>query len=611
MVRLSPNGDRIAYRTVIKEEDYLLIKDLKSGAMIGGIIIRGINPSHAYFVGQDKIILIGSTYKMIQGFRRKHDVSSAFIYDITTKKLEQMLVPGRRIFRGQSGLGRVVGFSPDLKYAFMPAFVGKDGTTPRFNLMRVNLDKPRKLKTHKQGGQDTIDYFIDAEGNILARERYNNDSNIHSVEAFVNDDWVEIFSEVTEIMEKSFVGLTPDRKSLVMLASPDDEQNAYYAMSLKDGSISEPLFYRKDVSIEQILSDNQRVVYGVRYSGFKPDYAFFDKKMTQTYKAIQEVMPNNSFRIVDHTQDWQKIVFYVEGDGSSGNYLMLDEGQFHMLTAARPQIAGELVAPVRATSFEARDGLTIPTLLTYPLQNIQKPESLPTILMPHGGPESHDKIGFDWMAQYFANRGFLVIQPQFRGSSGFGYKFTRKGYGEWGKKMQDDLSDAVLHYADKGLVDKEKVCIVGWSYGGYAALAGAVFTPKLYRCVISINGVSDVDEMMKVEKRDYGKYHWVVSYWNKVIRDQNLGDDYLETISPVNYAEKVQAPVLLIHGEDDTVVRIDQSEDMASELDDADKTVTFLEIEDEGHSINNSNNSRLRVLTAIDKFLNKHMIDQN
>ncbi|MEL0037230.1 MAG: prolyl oligopeptidase family serine peptidase, partial [Gammaproteobacteria bacterium] len=441
MVRISPEGNRIAYRAVRSEEDYLVIKDIASDKIVGGLMLGDINPSHAYFVDQDRVIMIGSTHKKIMGFRGKHDVSSAFIYDVNTNKVEQLLVPGRKIYTGQSGLGRVVGFSQDLSYAYMPAFTGDTSATPRYSLMKVDLSKPRRITREERGRHDTQDYFLNAQAQVIARERYNNENNLHTIDALVDGDWVEVYRENTEIMTKSFVGLTPDYQSLVMLGSADGNQNAYFTLSLKDGSISDPIFYREDASIERVLMSKQRVVYGVKYSGFRPDYAFFSKRLTATYKAIQQALPNNTFKIIDHTPDWKTILFYMEGDQSSGDYLLFSGGEFNYVASARPAVVAEAVANVREYAFQARDGLTIPTLLTYPLGKESSKEPLPAILMPHGGPQSHDKIGYYWLSQYFANRGYLVIQPQFRGSSGFGYKFTREGYGEWGKKMQDDLTD--------------------------------------------------------------------------------------------------------------------------------------------------------------------------
>ncbi len=609
LVTISPEGDRFAYRAVVNDADVMLVRDIKSGEMIGGFKLGDINPYDAYFASQDKLILHASTFKRIHRYRGRHYITTAYVYDLNTKNIEQLLVQGRDIRIGQRRLGDIAGFSPDMKYVYMPALIGDGKSFVPLNLMRVELDDPKRINVHKRGGEDTRKYFVDSEGNVIARERYNNKTNKHSIQALVDDDWKEIFTEQAEIRTKRFLGVTPDFKSLVMIAGLDGDRNAYYTLSLNDGSVSNPLFYREDASIGGVIKDKQQVVYGVYYRGFKPQYAFFDEKLTKSIQDIQNKVPNNTVRIVDHTPDWNRLILYIEGDQTSGDYYLSDNGQLSFLASSRPDVPSKSVAPIRAYAFAARDGLTIPVLVTYPLQHLQNLKNLPAIMMPHGGPQSHDKIGFDWLAQYFANRGYVVLQPQFRGSSGFGYEFTKKGHGEWGKKMQDDLTDAVVYFADQGLIDKNQVCIVGWSYGGYAALAGAAFAPDLYRCAISINGVSDVERMMVDERRDYGEDHWVVSYWDKIIRNEELDDDHLDAISPINYAKDIIAPILLIHGEDDTVVPTSQSESMADELEDEEKVFKFIKIEDEGHSIDNSNNGRHQVLKAIDTFLAKHLMN--
>ena len=172
--------------------------------------------------------------------------------------------------------------------------------------------------------------------------------------------------------------------------------------------------------------------------------------------------------------------------------------------------------------------------------------------------------------------------------------------------MQQDLTDSVNQLVAEGKVDPERVCIVGSSYGGYAALAGATFTPDLYRCVVAINGVSDVEEMLDYEEDEHGDDHWVVSYWQDVVNKRKLEDEFLEKISPINHVKSVKAPILLIHGEIDKVVPIEQSEDIFDELEDEDKDVTFVELEDEGHHLS-SGKTRFQALEAIDKFINKYM----
>ncbi|MDU0355239.1 YqiA/YcfP family alpha/beta fold hydrolase [Paraglaciecola aquimarina] len=283
---------------------------------------------------------------------------------------------------------------------------------------------------------------------------------------------------------------------------------------------------------------------------------------------------------------------------------MYAKGSLQFLAGQRPSIPRTSVNPVKVYEFNARDGMKIPTLLTIPAG--KEGANLPAILMPHGGPESYDRMSFNYMAQYFASQGYLVIQPQFRGSSGFGRNHLLAGRGEWGRKMQDDLTDAVLNLSESGKINKDRVCIVGSSYGGYAALVGAVFTPNLYQCVVSVNGVSDVEEMLQEEKDTYGRNHWVVAYWQDVIAEGNVKEDHLEKISPINYVKNIKAPVLLIHGQYDKVVPIEQSENMADEMEGEDKNVTFIQLEKGDHHLSKAKN-RMKALQAIHKFVKQHI----
>lgn len=611
MVRISPNGERIALRYAKNEQDLLVIKELKTGNTLGGVALNKNMANSLYFIDESRVIIRAVEYRSIRGYKGRHDVSSAFIYDVDKNKMRQLLIPGFGIFRGQTGLGQIVGLSPDGKSAYMPAYIGDDAKVqeaPKLTLMRVRLNKKSKPKKLKQGTHHAIDYFVNQNGELLARESYNNQTNIHEVERYDNDEgWVTIFSEKTPYRTKGFVGLTPDRKSLVMLTESKNGRDDYFTMSLADGKISEPLFQRDDADVERVLTDIQRVVYGVQYSGFKPSYAFFDKKLDNTFKMLQKAMPNNSFRIDDYTPDWKQILFYMEGESTSGDYFLFANNGFTHVASARPDVNATDVNPVEITEYQARDGLIIPTLVTTPIKHKGNLKNLPAIMLPHGGPESYDKYGFDWLAQYFANRGFIVIQPQFRGSDGFGSTHVLKGRGEWGKKMQDDLIDGIHHLTKKGTIDPNKVCIVGISYGGYAALAGVAFTPEVYKCAISINGVSNVEEMLEDDKDQYGDDHWVVAYWQEVINSKNLGEDFLASISPINHIDKIKAPILLVHGRHDSVVPFEQSSDMHEELSDAGKEVTFVELKKEGHHLN-KNRTRIQTMVAVEKFIQTHML---
>ena len=601
MIRISPSGKRISYRLVRNSQDLMVVMDLSNGEILRVIDASEIRPENAYFIDDNRIIFVTVSNQTLWGYRGRHDISSAFSYNIETEKLHNLLTPGYGIYDGQTALGRIIGISGDGEYAYMPAWE----SSSTFSLMKSKLDYKRKAKRHKRGTSDTIDFFIDKNDKPIARERYDNKSDLHRVEAMIDGDWVEIYRETTKYMTKSFVGLTPDYKNLVMLAQArKNGRTAYYTMGLSDGKITGPVFSHADKDVERVITDIKRVVHGVEYSGFKPSYEFFDRKLTKKLVKLATDYPDSVISLTDFTPDWSKLVLYVQGAGSAGDYLFYENDQLSKLSSARPEFTPDNVYQVSEFRYTARDGLKIPTLVTVP--NVEKVKNLPAIILPHGGPESYDKMGFDWLAQYFASQGYLVVQPQFRGSKGFGAAHVLKGRGEWGRKMQDDLTDAVNNLVKKKYINPDKVCIVGASYGGYAALAGAAFTPDLYKCAVAINGVADVERMMHTERRDYGKHHWVVSYWQDVISKGEVDEDHLEQISPINHIGKIKTPILLIHGEHDEVVPLKQSKEMADELEDAGKIVRFIELEKGDHYLSKGKN-RTIALKEIHDFVSKYI----
>ncbi len=609
LITISPSGNLVAFRKVTEESDLIIVLSLDTNKALTAIDVSALNPDSIYFLNEEQLVLVASKVTKVEGFKGKIDLSTAFLCEIKTGSVRQLLIPGDGIYRGQSGLGKIIGLSPDGTYAYMPAYVGEEGSeNPDYSLMKVNLKKKSSPNVYSKGTNATNDFFLDSKGAILAQESYDNRTNIHKVRARQNDEWVDIFKEKVEITEKSFVGLTPDYKSLVMLeTNADTGRTAYYTMSLADGTISPPIFGRDDADIEHVINNFKRVVLGVRYSGLRPSYQFFDAKLDERMKIIMANFPDQSVYLSDYTDDWKSLVLYVDGTTIPGEYYLFSEGKPpRFLAAARSKIKTEDVHPVGTVTFQARDGLKIPTLLTIPKGKLNAMKNLPAVIMPHGGPASHDTIGFDWQAQALADNGYLVIQPQFRGSDGFGLKHELAGRGEWGKKMQDDLTDAVNFAVKKGLIDPKRLCIVGSSYGGYAALAGGAFTPDLYQCVVSTSGIGDLKSMLNWDKSENGRYSWVVTYMQYQFTNGENDTQAMAAASPKNFAENFKAPVLLIHGTEDKRVPIDQSEQMNKALKKAKKDVIFIELKGEDHYMSKGP-TRLTALEETVKFVNAHI----
>jgi dipeptidyl aminopeptidase/acylaminoacyl peptidase len=226
-------------------------------------------------------------------------------------------------------------------------------------------------------------------------------------------------------------------------------------------------------------------------------------------------------------------------------------------------------------------------------------------VLPHGGPHARDYLTFDWLPQFLASRGYAVLQPQFRGSTGFGDAFREAGYRQWGGLMQDDITDGVRAMIDRGVADVHRICIVGASYGGYAALAGAAFTPDLYSCAVSISGVTDLPALMRESVPIYGGVlSTSLSEWKAHIGAPN--DASLAAKSPINSVKSFKIPVLIVYGTGDAVVPNEQSERMARALKSAGKDVTVSVLQGEDHWLSRTE-TRVQVLKELDAFLGKHL----
>ncbi len=607
---ISPSGNEVAYITLSNGNEAMAVYRFGEG-IVYSIATNGLNVRNLEFATDDHVVLLVSEAARVRGFRGKFEQSGAFainykknIYTPMFKENTRMKTgKGSILYPAQSGLGVVVGKVPGKDQLFMPAF-GKGGS---YAIFRVDLNTGAP-KLHRKGSGNTDDWFVDAQGNVIAREDIDERRNEYSIWANRNGKFERIYQrDDTEQTPFSLVGSLADGTGLVVGAT-SSETGFYSLFKLGfDGVISDEMFRREDASVEYVMTDINRIVYGVEYGGLYPSYSFFDETVTSAMESLEGAFEGSSVHLVNWSDGFNKLLIKVAGGGLAGDYYLFDrvKNELSAIASSRAAIQRQFVADINTIEYKARDGLTIPSILTWPV-GVEERKNMPLIAMPHGGPESYDQVGFDWMAQYFASRGYLVLQPNFRGSEGFGLDFNLAGRGKWGKEMQDDITDGVDALIKGGFADPDRVCIIGASYGGYAALAGGAFTPDLYSCVGAIAPVSDLPRMLRAEKQDNGKNSWVLAYWERVIGDLETELDKLEEISPVNFASEFQAPVLLIHGKDDTVVPLRQSEVMNNALKRADKEVEFVTLKGEDHWLSSSE-TRLQTLQALDAFVEKHI----
>jgi len=599
---IAPDGNHFAY--VLRDGDAEALVIFKKGQGIsGGAKIEKGKIRRVSFAGPNHVILQASLAVKQQWVRGKYEFSSAAAYNVNTNKLQRLLRYAPDIYNAQTGAGRVIGLHKGHDEIFMPAFASLNVSSVGYVVYKANLNTGRSTLLHK-GGDDVGDWFVDTDGSVLAREDFSRRNEFYSIRTIRDGEWTSVFSEKTDEPPFTLVGVKPDKSGLIAYFDPEEDgYSSLFELSF-DGVRSPPVFARNDAEIASIFSDANRFVLGVGYTGLFPEYQFYDPAMTEAMNAVQTAFAGSSVHLAGWTDDFGQLLLSVAGSRRAPAYYLYlrESGAVQKIANRYDDINDGDVGEILTIEYKARDGLKIPAIISLPPSVSGAPNQLPMIVMPHGGPESYDGVGFDWLAQYFANRGYLVFQPNFRGSGGFGAAFSTAGHGEWGGKMQDDITDGVKLLIKNGWADKNRVCIVGGSYGGYAALAGGAYTPELYKCVAAIAPVSDVKLMLRREKRDWGGNSLTFDYWQKLIGELRKDSAKLEAISPANFAQNFTAPVLLIHGKDDTVVPLIQSRRMENALEKAGKPVEFVLLKKEDHWLSQSE-TRLQTLKALDQFV--------
>lgn len=381
-----------------------------------------------------------------------------------------------------------------------------------------------------------------------------------------------------------------------------DDRNGFaalYSIAL-DGSYKRNLeLARSDADVDGLvrIGRDDRVV-GASYATERRITEFFDPELKKLGAALSRALPGApSIAFVDASADEGKLLLLASSDTDPGKFYLFDKvtHQLGEVLPVRPELAGRAMAPMRAISFPAADGTQIPAYLTLPPGSTGK--GIPAIVMPHGGPGSRDEWGFDWLVQFYAARGYAVLQPNFRGSTGYGAAWYQKnGFQSW-RIAVGDVVDAGRWLLAQGIAGQGKLGIVGWSYGGYAALQSSVLDPDLFKAIVAIAPVTDL-ERLRNEARGFTNYDLV---------DKFIGQGpHVREGSPAQNAAKIKAPVLMFHGDRDQNVKIAESQFMRDQLKQAGKDVQLIEFPGLAHSLGDGA-ARTRMLMESDAFLRKAM----
>ncbi len=607
LMRLAPSGQRYAFVAVVDGARRFMVASYEGRVLlsskVGDAKVRDVE-----WAGDDHVLVRTSvTYDEPLDFVQAFELGEVIKADVDAGKIAP-------VFDGNRGIANTVGAYYGMRrldgheYGWFGGISyertdGGDyvlGHDSYHDLYRVDLASgDAVLDAH--GADSPHRWLLGADGSVLARSEYSPRSGEWRLYAGRSGGKL-LLDRKASIEGVGMLGAGRS-EGTVLVGDWSGDEDVVQEIALADGR-SERLF--GDVAVEELLRDpDSDLLIGALTRGGS-GAVFFDPKLQARYDGTRKAFPGLQMHLESFSRKLDRLIVKTEGSGDAGTYWMVDiaSGKADEIGHPYPEIRDQDVGEVRSVHFAAPDGTPLEGVLTLPAG--RKPEKLPLVVMPHGGPFGvSDAVGFDWWAQAYAASGYAVLQPNYRGSDGYGVAFRKAGYGQWGGKILGDIAAGIAPLAAQGLVDPSRVCIVGASYGGYAALAGVTLQHKLYRCAVSVAGISDLSRFFYWMVEGNGYRSGETRYLRAATGADKGGDKVLDGISPLRLADRADAPILLIHGKDDTRVPIEQSELMAAALKHAGKPYEYLVLPGEDHFLSRQS-TRQAMLKAALAFVKKY-----
>jgi dipeptidyl aminopeptidase/acylaminoacyl peptidase len=594
-VVISPDGSKIAFIKTNGDSRILEVVALVNPEVLGGVRVGEVKLRNLEWIDDDNLLATVSTtspppigfigptteWYQIVNFnisKRKLDAMSFNVRDARTFNVITD-VPSLREVAGRTTL-------------YTRGWCVHDKTVPCLFAFGY---PDRHARLVDQALENGTKWYIDESGNIAAQSIYHESKQIWEIRTRKDGHWTVAASGTAAIDRPNVLGFSADGSGIIVQFMVNGDPQ-WKPLNLSDNTWGPAL--ARGGAFSRVIEERKsgRIIGGVRSVGSN-EYVFFDNELQAHWNAVLRTFPDERVELESHSDDFSKMVLKIFGPKDGYIYALYDWYNHHATIVGRVYEEIHTPAEMRAIHYQAADGLTIPAFLTLPPGAAEK--DLPLIVLPHGGPAFADTLDFDWWSQALAAQGYAVLQPNFRGSI-LSSRFLEAGYGEWGRKMQTDLSDGVRYLAHQGIIDPKRVCIVGDSYGGYAALAGVTIQSGIYRCAVSVSGPAD---LRRLRKWTAGTFVGSTQrYWDRFMGTADQNDPALIAISPIEHIADVTVPVLLIHGRDDTVVPYEQSDVMLSALKRAGKSATLVTLKHEDHWLSHGD-TRLQMLQATVDFL--------
>lgn len=471
-----------------------------------------------------------------------------------------------------------------------------------FDAYRLNIETG-DMTVEAENPGNISEWFTDHEGNI--RAALTTDGVNSSL--LYRENRKELFKTVLTTSFRETVSplfFTFDNKYIYATSNLNRDKNAIVKFDIANGIETELLFEHQEVDVYNLsYSRKRKVLTLITYTTWKNQINFLDDEIKKIYERITPELGNYEIVITDTDKDEDKFLIRTYSDRSLGSHYFYDKktDELRKLSDVSPWLDEDDLSEMKPVSFMSRDGLTIHGYLSLPRGAESK--KLPVVLLVHGGPWARDMWTYSPESQFLTNRGFAVFRVNYRGSAGYGRKFWELSFKQWGRKMQDDLTDGVKWLISEGIADPKRIAIYGGSYGGYAVLAGLTFTPDLYACGIDYVGVSNLFTFMK-SIPPYWKPYLEMMY--EMVGNPEKDKKLMHDISPVFHVDKIKAPLFIAQGRMDPRVNVNESDQMVDALKKKGIEVPYMVKDNEGHGFRNEEN-RFEFYEAMEKFLKIHL----
>jgi dipeptidyl aminopeptidase/acylaminoacyl peptidase len=600
--QLSPDGTYLSFIKPYNEVMNIWVKKFDEPFDAARPITADVQrPIRSYFWSRDgKYIL----YSQDKGGDENFNI---YAVDPSQKPASGAAVPENRDLTNLKGVRvqiyAVPKTEPDALY------IGLNDRDPAWHdLYKMKISTGERTLIRQNSAEDRITGWVfDWDDNLRIANRANMDGS-NELLVVNKDSFTPIY--MTSIFESAYpVGFDKNNKNIYLVTNKGDDVDLTRLVLFDLKVLKEELIEtdpENKVDLGNVsMSEVTREIIFTSYEDEHNRIYFKDQGYELDYKLIKQQLPDREIYFARSTADEQHWIIGTYSDVDPGSTYLYDR-KTQKLTfqyTPRPKIPVKDMAPMQAISYKSSDGTVIPAYLTLPKGKEAK--NLPLIVFPHGGPWARSGWGFNGYAQFLANRGYAVLDPNFRASTGYGKKFINAGNKEWGRKMQDDLTWGVKHLVNQGIVDPEKVGIMGGSYGGYATLAGLAFTPDVYACGVSIVGPSNLITLLN-SLPPYWEAGRKVFYTRMGDPTTEEGKADLEKMSPLFSADKITSPLLVVQGANDPRVNQHESDQIVVALRDRGFPVEYIVAPDEGHGFARPVNN-MAMLAAAEKFLAKYL----